>query len=67
MINRVKGKCPGCLTGKKTYELDSKEPMCPYIHTYKERKCPYYIPLKRSKSSFISRLLERIMLPPPEN
>ncbi len=64
-MKKVRGKCPKCLTGKETYELDSREPMCPYIHTYnKKRKCPYYAPLNELKNGFISRLLERVMLPP---
>ena len=34
--------CPTCVTGEKTYILDSKEPSCPYQSYYKSGKCPFY-------------------------
>ncbi len=67
---RVTGKCPNCLTGKQTYELDRKSPECPYLgcYQYKKRKCAFYKPLNEPKNGFISRLLERLSVtPPPKN
>lgn len=61
MRKQTKGKCHSCLTGKTAYELDSREPMCPYIHTYAEKKCPFYTPLNKPSKDFVSRLLERVI------
>lgn len=66
-MKKVRGKCPNCLTGKTTYELDSREPMCPYIHTYTKKQCPFYAPLNEPKNGFLSRLLERLSVTPPKN
>ena len=49
--------CPKCKTGKYTYELDKRSPMCPYIDCYNGKKCPMYVKLEEpQKSSFFERL-----------
>ena len=50
--------CPHCKTGKRTYQLDNRSPMCPYIHCYKGRTCAMYEKLDEDKNQTI---LERIV------
>lgn len=39
--------CPKCKTGKYTYELDRRSPVCPYIGCYSGKKCPMYVKLEK--------------------
>lgn len=45
--------CPHCKIGKRTYQLDSRSPMCPYIHCYKGRTCAMYEKLDEHKKQNI--------------
>lgn len=40
--------CPRCQTGKDTYALDSKEPVCPNIGRHKDGECSAFVPLGRT-------------------
>ena len=40
--------CPKCKTGKESYNLDIHSDICPYIESYKNGKCRFYVPLKES-------------------
>ncbi len=46
----VTGKCSSCLVGKKMYELDNQNPMCPYLLSYKAENCPYYVKVVEAKN-----------------
>ena len=61
--------CPHCKTGKRTYELDSKSPECPYLCCHNGKKCAMYVPLeKEEKNGFLRRLFRKgSCTPPPEN
>ncbi len=39
--------CPRCQTGKDSYALDPKEPICPNIDRHKDGKCSAFVPLGR--------------------
>lgn len=41
--------CPHCKTGKRSYELDSHSPECPYIYCYNGKKCSMYEKLDEDK------------------
>ena len=43
--------CPTCKTGKYTYELDRRSPVCPYIGCYSRKKCPMYDKLEKPQKS----------------
>lgn len=34
--------CPRCEIGEKIFFLDSKEPFCPYLLSFTNKKCPFY-------------------------
>ena len=59
--------CPHCKTGKRTYELDSKSPECPYLGCHNGKKCAMYVPLeKEEKNGFLRRLFRKgSCVPPP--
>ncbi len=63
---KITGKCPICLTGKRTYELDKKSPFCPYINCYKakENKCCFFVNMSEKKDGVLEKLLKRVHLPP---
>ncbi len=63
---KIIGKCPVCLTGKRTYELDKREPMCPYIHCYKDKKCCFFVDMNEKKGGILSRIIKRVSVTPPE-
>ena len=49
--------CPKCKTGKYTYELDRRSPVCPYIGCYSGKKCPMYVKLEKpQKGGFWERI-----------
>lgn len=41
--------CSVCVTGKRTYELDSKS-VCPYISSFVDGKCAYFEKIKKDKN-----------------
>ena len=58
--------CPHCKTGKRTYELDSKSPECPYLCCHNGKKCAMYVPLeKEEKNGFLRRLFRKGSCVPP--
>lgn len=58
--------CPHCKTGKYTYALDPRSPECPYIYCHNGKKCAMYERLDEpKKQSFLSCILDRVLLPPP--
>ncbi len=53
--------CPNCLTGAKTYALDKRSPVCPYLHFNNGKKCPFYKPLPNNdKGDILSKILNRL-------
>ncbi len=60
-----RAKCGNCKTGKYTYELDSKETMCPHIGCYKKKRCNFYVPLDNKKPCLIKRLFNSVFSTPP--
>ena len=59
--------CPHCKTGKYTYELDRHSPVCPYLSCHNGKKCSMFKMLDRpKKQSFLNRILDKVLLPPPE-
>ena len=60
--------CPKCKTGKYTYELDRRSPVCPYIGCYSGKKCPMYVKLEKpQKGGFWERIFGNGKVYPPEN
>ena len=58
MFRKKNQLCPSCKTGKESYELDRFSEDCPHIASYKNSKCPFYLPLenhvkKTSKQSLL--------------
>ena len=61
--------CPKCKTGKYTYELDRRSPVCPYIGCYSGKKCPMYVKLEKPQKGGTLRWFTRKSVscyPPPE-
>lgn len=56
MYKRKRELCPKCKTGKYTYELDKRSPMCPYIGCHNGKKCSMYAKDKPQKSGFWGRI-----------
>ncbi len=40
--------CPGCKTGKESYEVDRHSETCPYISSWHDGECSFYVPLENS-------------------
>ena len=40
--------CPTCLTGAESYKIDKNSPVCPYLHSYRRKRCPFYKPLNEN-------------------
>lgn len=38
--------CPKCKTGKDSYLLDSKSPICPYLHLHDGKGCAKFKEIK---------------------
>ena len=58
--------CPKCKTGKYTYELDRRSPVCPYIGCYSGKKCPMYVKLEKpQKGGFWGRIFGNGKVIPP--
>ena len=52
--------CPKCKTGKYTYELDRRSPVCPYIGCHNGKKCPMYVKLEKpQKGGFWERITKK--------
>lgn len=45
--------CPHCKTGKRTYQLDSRSPECPYLACHNGKKCAMYKKLDEHKKQNI--------------
>ena len=45
--------CPHCKTGKRTYQLDSRSPECPYLACHNGKKCVMYKKLDEHKKQNI--------------
>lgn len=41
--------CPNCKTGADSYKLDPRSRVCPYQQYYKNKRCPFYAPIKESE------------------
>lgn len=39
--------CPNCQTGKESYLLDSKSPVCPYLHFHAGQSCIKFKKIKK--------------------
>ncbi len=59
---QVKGLCNNCLTGKQAYKLDSREPLCPYIDSYRNKKCLFYTETDTEKESLLKRYLNKVLI-----
>ena len=60
--------CPKCKTGKYTYELDKRSPVCPYIGCHNGKKCHMYVKLEKpQKGGFWERIFGNGKSTPPEN
>ena len=58
--------CPHCKTGKCSYELDPRSPVCPYLSCHNGKKCSMFKMLDEpEKRSFLNRILKGYLLPPP--
>ena len=44
--------CPKCKTGKYTYELDKRSPVCPYIGCYRNKRCSMFVRIEPKKDGF---------------
>ena len=59
--------CPHCKTGKCSYELDPRSPVCPYLSCHNGKKCSMFKMLDEpEKWSFLNRILKGYLLPPPK-
>ena len=41
--------CPSCKTGHEAYMLDSKEPLCPFLHLLGRGECHAYVEMEIEK------------------
>ncbi len=42
--------CNNCMVGKRTIELDEKEPMCPYISCHSGEYCPHFAEITKDEA-----------------
>ncbi len=59
---QIKGLCNNCMTGWQACKLDSREPMCPYIDSYRNKKCFFYNAIGEKKVSLFKKLLNKILI-----
>lgn len=47
--------CPDCKTGRESYTIDEKSPVCPYFECYNGYSCTFFTPMdtKKKKSFFL--------------
>ena len=47
-MKKQESLCPNCKKGYETYLLDNRNPFCPYIGSYKNGKCGWFIPMEKT-------------------
>ena len=55
----VRKLCPRCKTGKLTYELDRRTPVCPYINCYSGKKCAMFEALDEDKKKNVFKSIAK--------